>query len=163
MIKLQFQDNHVIKIDQIHVFLTGQVAFQMQLTVLVLLIDYANKSFQNHLKQILFFQLLNHQLVQINQYLIFENGSGRFCFGINYSMLEDLQVDQAIRLAILNLCVVLYDCGITEIHVGGIMRVLGVPDDKAAAHDLERMVLDGDFVKYVEQINAPRPNDQTLH
>jgi hypothetical protein len=47
--------------------------------------------------------------------------------------------------------------------VGGIMRVLGVPDDKAAAHDLERMVLDGDFVKYVEQINAPRPNDQTLH
>jgi hypothetical protein len=25
------------------------------------------------------------------------------------------------------------------------------------------MVLDGDFVKYVEQINAPRPNDQTLH
>ena len=78
-------------------------------------------------------------------------------------MLENLDVDQAIRLAILNLCMVLYDCGITEIHVGGIMRVLGVPDDKAATHDLERMVLDGDFVKYVEQINAPRPNDQTLH
>lgn len=78
-------------------------------------------------------------------------------------MLEHVELDQAIRLAILNLCVVLYDCGITEIHVGGIMRVLGVPDDKASAHDLERMVLDGDFVKYVEQINAPRPNDQTLH
>jgi hypothetical protein len=78
-------------------------------------------------------------------------------------MLEHVELDQAIRMAILNLCVVLYECGITEIHVGGIMRVLGVPDDKAAEHDLERMVLDIDFVKYVEQINAPRPNDQTLH
>jgi hypothetical protein len=47
--------------------------------------------------------------------------------------------------------------------VGGIMRVLGVPDDKAAEHDLERMVLDTDFVKYVDQINEPRPADQPLH
>ena len=78
-------------------------------------------------------------------------------------MLEHVELDQAIRLAILNLCVVLYDCGITEVHVGGIMRVLGVPDDKAATHDLERMVLDGDFVKYVDQITQPRPVDQALH
>jgi len=41
-------------------------------------------------------------------------------------MLEDLKVDQAIRLAILNLCVILHDCGITEVHVGGLMRILGV-------------------------------------
>lgn len=78
-------------------------------------------------------------------------------------MLEHIEVDQAIRLAILNLCVILYDCGIREIHVGGIMRVLGVPDDTACEHDDERMVLDDDFVKYVEQINTPRPVDQRLH
>jgi hypothetical protein len=78
-------------------------------------------------------------------------------------MLENLEVDQAIRLAILNLMVVLYDCGITEVHVGGIMRVMGVPDDRAATHDLERVILDEDFVKYVEQISNPRPTDQTLH
>ena len=78
-------------------------------------------------------------------------------------MLEHIQVDQAIRVAILNLMVVLYECGITEVHVGGILRVLGVADDKAAAHDLERIVLDDDFVKYVEQINTPRPVDQRLH
>jgi hypothetical protein len=78
-------------------------------------------------------------------------------------MLENLDVDQAIRLAILNLCMVLYDCGITEIHVGGIMRVLGVPDEKAAEHDLERVVLDDDFVKYVDQVNTPRPANQPLH
>ena len=78
-------------------------------------------------------------------------------------MLEDLEVDQSIRLAILNLMVVLYDCGITEVHVGGIMRILGVPDERASQHDDERVILDPDFVKYVEQINQPRPVDQILH
>ena len=78
-------------------------------------------------------------------------------------MLEHIEVDQAIRVAILNLCLVLYDCGITEIHVGAIMRLLGVADDKAAAHDDERILLDDDFVNYVEQINQPRPVDQSLH
>jgi len=78
-------------------------------------------------------------------------------------MLDDLEVDQTIRLAILNLMMVLYDCGITEIHVGGVMRILGVPSEKAQAHDDERLVLNEDFVKYVEQINAPRPIDSTLH
>lgn len=78
-------------------------------------------------------------------------------------MLDNLEVDQAIRLTILNLCLVLYDCGITEIHVGAVMRLLGVPDEKAAAHDTERLIMDEDFVKYVEQINTPRPVDQLLH
>jgi len=78
-------------------------------------------------------------------------------------MLEDLEVDQSIRLAILNLMVVLYDCGITEVHVGGIMRILGVPDERASQHDDERVILDPEFVKYVEQINQPRPVDQILH
>lgn len=78
-------------------------------------------------------------------------------------MLENLEVDQAIRLTILNLCMVLYDCGITEIHVGGIMRILGIADQQASAHDNERLVLDDDFVKYVEEINTPRPADQSLH
>jgi hypothetical protein len=78
-------------------------------------------------------------------------------------MLDNLEVDQAIRLAILNLMLVLYDCGITEIHIGGIMRILGVPGEKAQAHDDERLVLNDEFVKYVEQLNEPRPVDQLLH
>jgi hypothetical protein len=78
-------------------------------------------------------------------------------------MLDDLDVDQAVRLAILNLCVVLHDCGITEVHVGGIMRILGVPDNLAQEHDDERIILDNEFVKYVDQINQPRPVDQALH
>jgi hypothetical protein len=78
-------------------------------------------------------------------------------------MLDNLPVDQAIRLSILNLCVVLYDCGMNEVHVGGLMRILGVPDDQAQAHDDERLIIDDEFVKYVEQLNEPRPVDQVLH
>lgn len=78
-------------------------------------------------------------------------------------MLDDLDIDQAVRLAILNLCVILHDCGITEVHVGGIMRILGVPDNLAQDHDDERIILDNEFVKYVDQINQPRPVDQALH
>jgi hypothetical protein len=78
-------------------------------------------------------------------------------------MLDDLPVDQAIRLSILNLCVVLYDCGMNEVHVGGLMRILGVPDNQAQAHDDERLIIDDEFVKYVEQLNEPRPVDQVLH
>ena len=78
-------------------------------------------------------------------------------------MLEDLKVDQAIRLAILNLCVVLHDCGITEVHVGGLMRILGVPNVSDLVHDDERLIIDDNFIKYVEQINQPRSIDQVLH
>jgi len=78
-------------------------------------------------------------------------------------MLDDAELDQNIRLAILNLMLVLYDCGIEEIHIGGVMRIMGIPNDKAQHHDNERLVLDEEFVKYVEQINTPRPVDQTLH
>ena len=77
-------------------------------------------------------------------------------------MLDDLDIDQAVRLAILNLCVILHDCGITEVHVGGIMRILGVPDNLALEHDDERIILDNEFVKYVDQINQPRSVDQAL-
>ena len=78
-------------------------------------------------------------------------------------MLDDTELDQTIRLAILNLMVVLYDCGIEEVHIGGIMRILGVANHKAEQHDNERLVLNEEFVKYVEQINTPRPANQRLH
>ena len=78
-------------------------------------------------------------------------------------MFDDAELDQSIRLAILNLMLVLYDCGITEVHIGGVMRIMGIDNDKAQRHDNERLVLDEEFVKYVEQINTPRPVDQILH
>ena len=73
------------------------------------------------------------------------------------------ELDIAIRTAIHNLMLVLYEQGITEIHTGGLMRLLGVSDDVAQQYDDERVILDDNFVKYVEEINTPRPADQPLH
>jgi hypothetical protein len=78
-------------------------------------------------------------------------------------MLDDIKLEESLRLTILNLMLVLYDCGIKEIHLGGLMRILGVNNDKAAEYDDELVALDDNFVKYVEEINSPRPADQSLH
>jgi hypothetical protein len=78
-------------------------------------------------------------------------------------MLDEYKLDQVIKIALMNLMVVLYDCGIKEIHLGGVMRILGVSNETAGRHDEERILLDDEFVKYVEEINNPRPLDQSLH
>ena len=78
-------------------------------------------------------------------------------------MLDDLKLEEPLRLSILNLMLVLYDCGIKEIHLGGLMRILGVSNEAAAAYDDQLVEVDEDFAKYVEAINEPRPVDQTLH
>jgi hypothetical protein len=78
-------------------------------------------------------------------------------------MLDDIEIDQQIRMALMNLMVVLYSCGIVKIHLGGLMRILGVSNRIARRYDNEQLLLDEDFVKYVDQINEPRPTDQPLH
>ena len=78
-------------------------------------------------------------------------------------MLDTKDIDETIRLALMNLIVVLYECGIEQVHIGGLMRILGIDNTVAAKHDDELIVVDEKFVKYVEQINKPRPVDQTLH
>jgi hypothetical protein len=78
-------------------------------------------------------------------------------------MLDDLKLEETLRLNILNLMLVLYDCGIKEIHLGGLMRILGVSNEVSAKYDDQLVEVDEDFAKYVEAINEPRPTDQTLH
>ena len=78
-------------------------------------------------------------------------------------MLDDIELDQQVRMALMNLMVVLYSCGIDKIHLGGLMRILGVSNQIAQQYDDEQLLLDDDFVKYVDQINEPRPADQALH
>lgn len=78
-------------------------------------------------------------------------------------MLDDLKLEESLRMTILNLMLVLYDCGIKEIHLGGLMRILGINNNKASEYDNQLVELDDNFVKYVEAINQPRPTDQTLH
>jgi hypothetical protein len=77
--------------------------------------------------------------------------------------MTDDDVDQKVRIIMFELMRVLYNHGITEIHVGGLMRVLGVSDETSAAYDSELIMLSGSFAKYVNEITEPRRSDQTLH
>ena len=78
-------------------------------------------------------------------------------------MLDDIELESEIRTLIYELMLVMYHHGIREVHVGGMMRMLGVSNANACAHDDEMVVLDDKFAKYVESITEPRSSDQTLH
>jgi hypothetical protein len=78
-------------------------------------------------------------------------------------MLEDPELEQEVRVLMYELMMVLYQHGIREVHVGGMMRLMGVNLDRAAEHDDEMVILDDKFAKYVESITEPRSSDQTLH
>jgi hypothetical protein len=78
-------------------------------------------------------------------------------------MLDDPELEAEVRVLMYELMMVLYRHGITEIHVGGMMRLLGVAEASASAHDDEMVILDARFAKYVESITDPRSSDQTIH
>ena len=78
-------------------------------------------------------------------------------------MLDDAKIEQEVRVLMYELMMVLYQHGITEVHVGGMMRLMGVDPDRAAEHDDEMVILDDKFAKYVKSITETRSSDQTLH
>lgn len=53
--------------------------------------------------------------------------------------------EEDVREIVLAVCGVLFDFGINEIHIGGLMRLIGVEEHKAQQHDNEVMVLDEEF------------------
>jgi hypothetical protein len=78
-------------------------------------------------------------------------------------MLEDDKIESEARLLIYELLLVMYQHGLRQVHVGGLMRMLGVANENALAHDDEVVVLDDNFAKYVLEVTEPRHSDQTLH
>jgi hypothetical protein len=53
----------------------------------------------------------------------------------------DILNEEAVKDLVVNLCLVLSDFGITEVHVGGLMRLVGIEEELAAQHDDELMVI----------------------
>ena len=78
-------------------------------------------------------------------------------------MLDDAELEQEVRVLMYELMMLLYQHGIREVHVGGMMRLLGVNNESSSAHDDEMVILDDKFAKYVESITEPRSSDHTLH
>ena len=78
-------------------------------------------------------------------------------------MLDEFELEAHVRNLITDIMVVMYEHGIREVNIGGMMRMLGIDHATAAEHDDEVVVLTDEFAKYVKQINEPRPHDQPLH
>jgi hypothetical protein len=78
-------------------------------------------------------------------------------------MTDDFEIEAGMRMLIYDLMMVMYQHGIREVHVGGMMRMLGLSNESAQAHDKEVVILDEKFAKYVEEITAPIHSDQTIH
>ena len=74
------------------------------------------------------------------------------------------ELDQSVKTLMLDLMLVLYSHGITEVNVGAMMRVLGVSAEVAAEHDDEAVELTKEFAKYVKEAReTKRPDNTTLH
>jgi len=83
-------------------------------------------------------------------------------------MLEpDEYLHERIQTVMLEVMGVLYDNNITMVHMGAMMRLLGVPDAKAAEHDNEMLELDEKFGAMLVELNKSTPQqvpeDATIH
>ncbi len=76
--------------------------------------------------------------------------------------------EEAVRELVVNICWVLTEHGITEIHVGGLMRLVGIDCETASDYDGDVMVITDIQQKIKEEgetseLIETRPADSTLH
>ena len=72
--------------------------------------------------------------------------------------------EQEIRILIMEIMIILYKYGITEVHMGGLMRLLGMEEEGARENDGEYVKLDSQFVRRMEQmVETPSTNNETIH
>jgi hypothetical protein len=77
----------------------------------------------------------------------------------------DILNEQAVRDLVMSICLVLNQHGIDQIHVGGLMRLVGIPPEQAAEHDDEVMVITDiqESVSDQGSIVEEAPPGTTLH
>ncbi len=83
-------------------------------------------------------------------------------------MLEiDEHIHERVQTAMLEIMAVLYGNNITLVHMGAMMRLLGVPDSKAAEHDNEMLEMDEKFGTMLLELNKSKlqsvPAGTTIH
>ncbi len=80
---------------------------------------------------------------------------------------DEILLEQEVRKLVTSICAILYHHGITEIHVGGLMRVVGIDEESASQHDDEIMVLgpefESDMQEISESIDLEIPAGATIH
>jgi len=81
-------------------------------------------------------------------------------------MLDDNQLEYAVRELIIDLCEVLHRNGYETVPVGAMMRLVGVSNEQAAKHDTEYFALDQDFstiIKSRKVMSSDESSGVVLH
>ena len=74
-----------------------------------------------------------------------------------------------VKTTMLEVMAVLYSNGQRELHVGAMMRLLGIDEDTATLHDDERINIDESFADMAEELNVQHlmhnkvPAGATIH
>jgi len=88
-------------------------------------------------------------------------------FGVNNGMLNDDQLEDAVRDLIMDICEVMLRRGYDVVSVGAMMRLVGVSEERAQQHDEEFFALDAEFQAMVDTRKNPPPKKTpagvTLH
>jgi hypothetical protein len=79
-------------------------------------------------------------------------------------MLDEKLLSEKVQALLLDICTVLHSYGYREVSVGVLMRMVGVPDERARVHDEE-------FFEITEEVHQPNsvlkpataPPGATLH
>jgi hypothetical protein len=80
--------------------------------------------------------------------------------------MNNQDVVEPVRLAIMEIMMVMHKYGIKEVHIGAIMRLVGIEEKEAQECDDERIMLTDDFTEYVNQIlmlSSIGSENQTIH
>lgn len=81
-------------------------------------------------------------------------------------MSDEKDLEFQARLLIMEIMLVLQKHGINQIHMGGLMRLIGVSNEKAAEQDDDLIELDEKFTSYIKQlVELPKETSQnkTIH
>ncbi len=71
--------------------------------------------------------------------------------------------DEGVASMVIALCATMYDNGIRVIHIGGLMRMLGVSNKDAQKHDHECFELGDHFYEQIEEMGFEKLEEHALH
>ena len=73
---------------------------------------------------------------------------------------------EVVSAIVISLCAAMFDNGIRLVHIGGLMRMLGISNEVAQEHDDDAIELPDNFYEELEQMEAEddlHTNNRTIH
>ncbi len=78
-------------------------------------------------------------------------------------MLEDKELEKAVHDLIMDICEIMYHRGYDKVCIGHMMRLVGVAEDRARAHDEEYFALDQDFKVMLDYRSSKAKNTKNTN